>query len=260
MNAFVRTKGHAKQVPLVFVPMSGRKKKDYRKVLKTILDLLPIAPDVQQVTLDFEKAMWAALRMILPDVQIKGCVFHLTQALWRKIQELGLQQQYISDKGTYAYLRKIMALAFLPESEITPMFEMLRQEASTAPLQQFVEYVADIWIYGNTWPPSSWSIFMMAVRTNNDIEGWHHALNRRAAGRWQMPFYLLIELLHREAKISALQIRLVSEKKLKRIQRKNYRSLQSKIFDLWENYLENRTSAQQLLRACRHLNGPVRSK
>ena len=30
-------------------------------------------------------------------------------------QELGLQQQYISDKGTYAYLRKIMALAFLPE-------------------------------------------------------------------------------------------------------------------------------------------------
>ena len=38
------------------------------QVLKTILDLLPIAPDVQQVTLDFEMAMWAALRIILPDV------------------------------------------------------------------------------------------------------------------------------------------------------------------------------------------------
>ena len=76
---------------------------------------------------------------------------------------------------------------------------------------------------------------MMAVRTNNDIEGWHHALNRRAAERWQIPFYLLIELLHREAKLSALQFRLVSEKKLKRIQRKNYRSLQSKIFDHSEN-------------------------
>lgn len=75
-----------------------------------------------------------------------------------------------------------------------------------------------------------------------------------------MPFYLLIELLHREAKLSALQIRLVSEKKLKRIQGKNYRSLQSKIFDHWENYLENRTSAQQILMACRHLNGLVRSK
>ena len=105
-----------------------------------------------------------------------------------------------------------MALPFLRESEIMPMFEILRQEASTAPLQQFVEYVAGIWIYGNTWPPSSWSIFMMAAQTNNDIEGLHHALNRRAAGRWQMPFYLLIELLHREVKLSALQIRLVSEK------------------------------------------------
>jgi len=100
---------------------------------------------------------------------------------------------------------------------------------------------------------------MMAVRTNNDIEGWHHALNRRAAGGWHMPFYLLIDLLHREARLSALQIRLVSEMKLKRIQRKNYRSFQSKIFDHWHNYLENRTSAQQLLRAYRHLNEPIRS-
>ena len=55
------------------------------QVLKTILDLLPIAPDVQQVTLDFEMAMWAALRIILPDVQIKGCVFHWSQAIWRKV-------------------------------------------------------------------------------------------------------------------------------------------------------------------------------
>ena len=150
-----------------------------------------------------------------------------------------------------------MALAFLPETEITPMFETLRREASTAPLQQFVEYVADTWIYGNTWPPSSWSIFMMAVRTNNEIEEWHHALNRRAAGRWQMPFYLLIQLLHREARLSALNIRLVSEKKLKRMQRKVYCSLQSNIFDHWESYIEKRTSVQQLLRTCGHLNGPV---
>ena len=32
-----------------------------------------------------------------------------------------------------------------------------------------------IWSNGNTWPLSSWRIFIMAVRKNNDSEGWHHA-------------------------------------------------------------------------------------
>lgn len=115
INAFMRTDDHAKQVPLVFVLISGRKKKDYRKVIKSILDLLPVEPDVRQITVDFEKALWSVLRQVLPGVKIKGCVFHWTQALWRKIQELGLQQPYCNDQGTYIYLRKFMALPFLPE-------------------------------------------------------------------------------------------------------------------------------------------------
>ena len=35
---------------------------------------------------DFEKAVWSALRQTLPGVQLKGCSFHWTQALWRKVQ------------------------------------------------------------------------------------------------------------------------------------------------------------------------------
>ena len=64
---------------------------------------------------------------------------------------------------------------------------------------------------------------MLSVRTNNDIEGWHHALNRRAAGRCGLPFYLLVSLLNNEARLVSLQIRLVSERKLKRIQKAAYR-------------------------------------
>ena len=45
-----------------------------------------------------------------------------------QIQELGLLQQYNNDKGMYQYLRKIMALAFLPEDEIEPMFKQLRAQ------------------------------------------------------------------------------------------------------------------------------------
>ena len=84
-NAFVRSDDHAKQVPLLFVLMSGRKKNDYKKVLKRLLEILPSAPAVRQVTLDFERAVWAALRDVIPHAKLHGCVFHWTQALWRKV-------------------------------------------------------------------------------------------------------------------------------------------------------------------------------
>ena len=151
-----------------------------------------------------------------------------------QIQELGLQQQYNNDRGTYQYLRQIMALAFLPEIE--PMLEHLRAQAATDQLRQFVEYVSQTWIHNQTWPPSSWSVYMMDIRSNNDIEGWHHWLHRRASGKWHMPFYMLLGLLHQEVRLTALRIRLVSEKKLKRIQRAKYRSLQAKVFALWDDF------------------------
>jgi hypothetical protein len=100
---------------------------------------------------------------------------------------------------------------------------------------------------------------MMAIRTNNDIEGWHNGLHRRASGKWNMPFYLLIDLLHQEARLTELRIRLVSEKKLKRIQRAKYRSLQAKIFELWDDFSNQRKNADQLLKQCAHLNGPCKA-
>ena len=85
INAFVRKDDHVKQVPLLFVLMSRRKKAEYREVLKQLLEILPSAPAVKQITLDFEKATWAALREVYPHVKLQGCVFHWTQALWRKV-------------------------------------------------------------------------------------------------------------------------------------------------------------------------------
>jgi len=123
-----------------------------------------------------------------------------------------------------------MALPFLPEGEIRPMFEQLRAEAATDQLKQFAEYIVETWIDSNTWPPSRWSVFQMTVRTDNDIEGWHNGLHRRASSKRSMPFYLLLDLLHQEARLTALRIRSVSKKKrLIRIQRAKRRSLQAKI-------------------------------
>ena len=219
LNAFVRQDDHAKQVPLLFVLMSSRRKHDYKKVLKKILRILPASPCVEQVTVDFEKAVWGAFRKVLPEVQLLGCAFHWNQALWRKVQELGLQTAYSSDHATSKFIRRLMALPFLPHETIAATFESLTPEATTQPLREFVNYIGETWIHSRVWPPKCWSVFMQSIRTNNDLEGWHHALNRRAAGRCGLPLYMLVSLLHNEARLVSLQIRLVSERKLKRIQR-----------------------------------------
>lgn len=257
INAFVRQGDHAKQVPLLFVLMSSKRKHDYKKVLKKVLRMLPAAPNVEQVTADFESAVWGAFRKVLPEVQLLGCAFHWNQALWRKVQELGLQTAYTSDQATNKYIRRLMALPFLPHETIEATYESLKAEATTEPLKKFVAYIGENWIRSRVWPPKCWSVFMQSIRTNNDLEGWHHGLNKRAAGRCGLPLYMLVDLLHKEARLVSLQIRLVSERKLKRMQRATYRQMQNRLFDMWEAFNNKQKSLKQLLKGCAHINRPV---
>ena len=91
---------------------------------------------------------------------------------------------------------------------------------------------------------------MQSVRTNNDVEGWHHGLHTRAQGKSQLPMYLLIDLLYKEAKLTSMNVRMVSEKKLRRVQRRRYRQIQAKVFSLWGQYEESDKTPRQLLKAC----------
>ncbi|XP_046557952.1 uncharacterized protein LOC124267116 [Haliotis rubra] len=82
VHSFVRSKQDVKMMPLVFVIMSSRTKSDYVKVFNKLLDLLPVAPSVESIVIDFEAAAWGALKTVMPDVRLRGCLFHYTQAVW----------------------------------------------------------------------------------------------------------------------------------------------------------------------------------
>ena len=152
----------------------------------------------------------------------------------------------------------MMALPYLPEKEICPMFRRLERDALTPELMDLSSYMASTWIVETSeWPPSSWSAYMRSIRANNDVEGWHLRMNRQASGKSQLPFYLLVKLLHKEALLTSLQIRLVSEKKLRRIQREKCKKLHSRLFSLCEKFNNGQRNAKQLLSACSYLTGPV---
>jgi len=139
-----------------------------------------------------------------------------------------------------------MALPFLPHHEIRPMFERLSVQAESQPLQNLLAYIKEQWIESTVFPSKDWSVYQQPIQTN-DIEGWHNTLNRRAGGQCRLQFYLLIELLYHEARLTSITVKLVPEKKLKRMQRKKYRQLQKKLFDGWEQYQNGQKTAAQLL-------------
>ena len=94
------------------------------------------------------------------------------------------------------------------------------------------------------------------IRTNNDIEGWHNRMNQRASSRHQLQFYLLVKLLHSEAILVELQVELVSQAKLTRIQRKRYRDMQSKIIRLRNRFDNDEIDSYRLLKKCSILAVP----
>ena len=44
-------------------------------------------------------------------------------------------------------------------------------------MKRLVSYIGSTWIKSTTFPPEDWSVYGQAIRTNNDLEGWHHGLN-----------------------------------------------------------------------------------
>lgn len=65
-----------------------------------------------------------------------------------------------------------------------------------------------------------------------EISGWHRKLNLKAGTA--PPFYNLLKTLHREAKEAEGQVQLVTEMRLRRLQRKETRSVQGRIFAVWD--------------------------
>ncbi|XP_052799154.1 uncharacterized protein LOC128230752 [Mya arenaria] len=120
----------------------------------------------------------------------------------------------------------------------------------------FLQYVSSTWIQNEMWPVASWSVFGHSIRTNNDVEGWHARFNRRAK-KGNLPFYLLVELLYKDAQEIPIMCKLVKERKLCRYQRKATTLTQGRLMKLWAEYSANELTTSSLLKACGRLYGPV---
>lgn len=117
-----------------------------------MLTLIPEC-NVQKFVMDFEIALWSAVRSLFPVAKLQGCAFHWTQAIWRKVQSLGLAVPYVKHRPTQDYVRQLMALPFLPGEHIEHTFLHLESRAPAGPVKELLLYIEETWING-LWSPS----------------------------------------------------------------------------------------------------------
>ena len=86
-------------------------------------------------------------------------------------------------------------------------------------MQQLVHYMRRQWIYSNTHPVSTISVYGLAVRTNNDTEASHRTLNK-CVGEAHINIYKLVNIIHEMAVDLKLTCAMVSMHKISRQQKR----------------------------------------
>ena len=75
---------------------------------------------------------------------------------------------------------------------------------------------------------------------------------KRAGGPCGLPFYYLKELLKKKkGKLTAVTIRLFSDKKMKQIPRNRYKNMQARLFERWDQNDNQKKTGTQLLKCDR---------
>lgn len=127
------------------------------ELLNCIEELSLPRPNPSYVRSDFDPALVQALGQVFPAAKHRGCHFQFAQEVWRYVQRLGLAKHYNDDKAVREFVKKTVALAFLPSSFVHVAWRQLKDEVSVIDtLEGFVDYFETTWILGD-YDVSQWN-------------------------------------------------------------------------------------------------------
>ncbi|ELP89131.1 hypothetical protein EIN_484730 [Entamoeba invadens IP1] len=130
---------------------------------------------------DCQIAAMSAFRSVFK-CEIKICLFHLNQAVYRMLGKVGLSTQYQINSVLHTWVRRLFSIPFLPQSEIKSTFEKFFEEMSLSEqygvpeniktkFQELLIYYKRFWL--EKIDCSNWCQFCEQNRTNNFSEGFH---------------------------------------------------------------------------------------
>jgi hypothetical protein len=101
-----------------------------------------------QIMIDFKKAIINAYEEVFLNSPISCCFFHFGQSMYCQIQFAGLPVAYNDpDDRSLKYFTHMIALAFVPLTEVSRIFSLLKNDASEA-LSPIIEYFEKNYVLG----------------------------------------------------------------------------------------------------------------
>lgn len=264
--------GHenSRVMPLVYALMSSKSEECYKTLFQDLIDFSDehnINLQPQFVLTDFEKAAINAIHIEFPDVQNKGCHFHLSQNIYRKVQTSGFTTLYGADENFSLFIRHIPALAFLPPDDIPAAFEELRTNMP-AEANGIMEWFQDYYIYGRVrrtlrngsvvrhaplFSPLIWSVTdnieYAFPRTQNSVEAWHRRWET-LVGNAHIGVFKIINEIQKEQNQVQLNIESILRGAPRPLQRKKDREHESRIQRIYND--RNNRTLMEFLRGIAH--------
>ena len=203
-------------LPCVYALLPNKQQATYHRLFEILKEHQnALAP--QNVMVDFELAVLSAIDALFPDSSKKGCFFHFSQVIFRKIQFLGLQVRYKDDEDFAHKVRMLTALAFVPEPDVINVFEAVSEDF---PLnaQEVIDYFEDTYIRRlrpgchrrlPLFELGLWNMYNQTLndlpRTNNTVKGWHRSFQANV-GAYHPNFWKFIDILKHEQNLTQVNI------------------------------------------------------
>ncbi|XP_065324287.1 uncharacterized protein LOC135931238 [Gordionus sp. m RMFG-2023] len=229
--------------------MTGKRSEDYKRVFEIIRSYVTISPDF--IMTDFELSAINAFKSVFPLTKQRGCLFHFGQSFWRKIQRFPeISMQYKTNTQFCLFLKMMVCLAYVPETDVTMAFETLIMSPfyqENVILQPIIDYFENTYIgksYGRErlipiFPIPLWNCYNSTLNgdanTNNSVEGWHRSFNSLLTS-YHPTIWRFITGLKKQQSLTELKIVQLQGGDDEASPRKKYRNLSERLKRIVSDY------------------------
>ena len=153
--------------------------------------------------MDYEKAIWNALRAVWVGVPVRGCWFHFNQCVYRKARSHQVSNAFLTKRQSHDMIRRLMTLPLVDKDHIPPLFDAIKvkyqqqiNDPTSPGVRKLFEYFEAQWIQGTAsgFSPEDYSCFKKKIRTTNIVESWNWRIfkdgNQKRNGIYQLALLL----------------------------------------------------------------------